>query len=105
MVCRLRGIADLCRRGMEAFDEGRGAQADFYLYQALREARGLPSPVLEAKIMNNIGLLAALSGRREEAARMLSEALRRLETRVRTGSLHAVILKNLNKVSGCAPEG
>jgi hypothetical protein len=97
-MCAVKTVGELSRSGMRAFAEGRVRNADFLLHQALRQARSLHSPVLEAKILNNIGLVAALSGREQQARAILQEALATLERKVRAGALHSVISGNLSSL-------
>ena len=102
-MCAVKAVGDLSRSGMRAFEEGRIENADFLLHQALMRARSLNSPVLEAKILNNIGLVAALSGREGKARETLRQALGRLEQKVREGKLHSIISGNLSSLPAECP--
>lgn len=94
-MCAVKAVGQLSRSGMEEFHAGRAENAEFLLHQALMRAKRLESPVLEAKILNNLGLVASLSGKREQAREILNKALATLEKRVTEGSLHELIRKNL----------
>lgn len=94
-MCAVKNIGQLSRSGMQAFQEGQVHNAEFLLHQALVQAKSLNSPVLEAKILNNIGLVASLTGKKDLARETLATALATLEKKVVSGSLHDLISKNL----------
>ena len=99
-MCAVKDVGALSRSGMSAFQAGQVGNAEFLLHQALMKAKQLKSPVLEAKILNNIGLVASLTGKKEKASEALSCALATLEQRVTSGSLHTIICKNLAESRG-----
>lgn len=95
-MCAVTAIRDLCRSGMAANEHGDHAAADFYLHQALRQAQGRKSPVLEAKILNTMGVLALTRGRQACAVAPFTQALHKVEARIgRENVLYRVISNNL----------
>jgi len=63
----LKKLGLLNRQGMLACNEGRPEDALFQLTQADRLARTMQSPLHEAKVRNNMGLVYQMSGKFEEA--------------------------------------
>ena len=95
-MCALKSIQNLCRDGMSAAGAGNFAGAGFLLRQALRQAGAIASPVLEAKILNSLGVVSLMRGRGAEAAPHLALALEKVERRVgKNNKLYAVIESNL----------
>jgi Flp pilus assembly protein TadD len=81
---------------MRACAEGDRAGGEFLLHQALLRAQGLKSPVLEAKILNNLGLIVSMSGRRDDAVRYLQTALDKITASIGSNNkLHRVVAGNL----------
>ena len=95
-MCAVTSIRDLCRAGAAAHAAGDALNADFLLHQAYSQARGLQSPVLEAKILNTMAVFA-MEGRRAKAAiPLLARAQARVEARIgRQNKLYSVISNNL----------
>ncbi len=97
-MCALKSIRDLCRCGMAAAEKGDHEGANFLLRQALRQAGALSSPVLEAKILNSMGIVRLLQGRTADAAPFLTSALDKVERRAgKSNRLYAVIAANLSR--------
>jgi Flp pilus assembly protein TadD len=97
-MCALKNIRELCRYGMRTAEAGDHSGAQFLLHQALRQAQGLASPVLEAKILNSLGVVCLLRGSGRDAVRHLARALERVERRVgRNNKLYAAIAGNLRR--------
>lgn len=71
----LMRMAMLNREGMGACREGRLDDALFQLTQALQTARAMKMPLLEAKVLNNLGLVHRLRDETAEAEARLREAL------------------------------
>lgn len=66
-MSRLKKLGQLNRDGMNALNCGKMDDAMFQLIQADRLARDMESPLHEAKVRNNIGLVHQAAGRNEEA--------------------------------------
>ena len=97
-MCALKGIRELCRAGQEAQERGDHMQAEFLLRQALHGAEGLGSPVLEAKIMNTIGVFAMVQGSAAKSVSTLGLALEKVRLRLGTeNKLFAAIERNLQE--------
>ncbi len=95
-MCALKSIQDLCRCGMASANGGDAAGAQFMLHQALRQARSLASPVLEAKILNSLGVVCLMGGQGSAAVPHFTRALEKVEARVgRNNKLYATIESNL----------
>ncbi len=103
-MCAVAVIRQLCQSGMEADSQGDHLGASFFLHQALAQAKGRNSPVLEAKILNTMGVLALLRGDVTAAVKPLSQALEKVVARVGTeNALYRVIRKHLDQaLDGCA---
>ncbi len=112
-MCALKSIRDLCRSGMGCVDRGDYLGGRFLLRQALRQAQALASPVLEAKILNSLGVACLLEGSSRDAAGYFARALERVESRAGKGNkLYAVIEGNLRRAetgdedpAGPGPDG
>ncbi len=97
-MCAVKVVGELNRNGMKAYEAGDVSGAEFLLHQALLRARGTKSAVLEAKILNNIGLIEILTGRKESAASHLRAALEKVRARVGgENKLHSVVRNNLER--------
>ena len=97
-MCAVKAVGQLSRTGMKAYEAGDVMGAEFLLHQALLRAQGMNSPVLEAKILNNIGLVSALTGRKADAVRHLQTALEKVRNRVGCeNKLHALLVRNLEQ--------
>lgn len=98
--CRtLRRVADLCRGGMRAFEQGRGPLGERMTRDALDLVRGLGGlTVLEGRIHNNLGVMLHSFGRREEALDHYDQALRLIRERAgRDCRLYRVVEGNCRK--------
>ena len=95
-MCALTSIRALCRAGAAAHAAGDRLNGDFLLHQAYSQARGLQSPVLEAKILNTMAVFA-MEGRRPKAAiPLLTQAREKVYARIgRQNKLYSVISNNL----------
>jgi hypothetical protein len=72
--------------------------ADFLLHQACVLAKGLHSPVLEAKLLNTRGVFAMANRRRQAAVAFLAQAQAKVDARIgRNNKLYAVISSNLRR--------
>ena len=97
-MCAVKAVGQLSRTGMKAYEAGDVPGAEFFLHQALLRAKGMKSPVLEAKILNNIGLILVLSGRKGDAVGYLQSALEKVQDTVGCDNkLHTVLSKNLEQ--------
>ena len=95
-MCALKGIRELCRAGAEAHARGDDLNAEFLLRQAHAQAKGLKSPVLEAKILNTMAVFALEASRAAEAVPLLVLARDMVRGRIGQGNrLHTVISNNL----------
>lgn len=100
-MCAMRNLSELSRSGMRACARGDLLNADFLLNQALQQAIGMQSAVLEAKLRNNLGLVCRLSGRMDEAEAHFSEAANKLVARIgKKGALYQALQRNLSELSG-----
>lgn len=89
----------LNREGMKACNEGRSDDALFQLLQADRIAKNLESPLHEAKIRNNIGLVHQVAGNDEEALACFRVAAGfAVEGAGEGNRLHKVIVRNLQSL-------
>ena len=95
-MCALKTIKEFCRAGVAAHESGDALGAEFQLHQAYVWAKGLKSPVLEAKILNTMAVFAMADQRPANAVPMLREAREKVAARVgRSNKLYAVITNNL----------
>ena len=95
-MCALRSIQELCRAGAEAHASGNAVNADFLLHQAYAQAKGLGSPVLEAKILNTIAVFAMEKKRAKTAVPLLTQAREKVRARIGINNkLYKVISGNL----------
>lgn len=98
-MSRLQKLGMLNREGMKACNSGRNEDALFQLIQADSIARSLKSPLHEAKVRNNIGLVHQLSGNNEEALACFRLAKRSAVAGAGTDTkLHRVIVRNLTRL-------
>lgn len=97
-MCALKEVKRLCESGREAQERGGYMEADFYLFQALQYARGLKSPVLEAKILNTQGVFLIARGRPEESLPTFALALERTREKIgENNRLYEGITRNRDK--------
>lgn len=102
-MCALKSIRQLCEAGAEAHGSGDALNADFFLRQARSQARGLNSPILEAKILNTMAVFALADGRADKAAPLLAEARQKVGDRIGTrNKLYSVISNNLLQAEAAA---
>ncbi|WP_272699218.1 tetratricopeptide repeat protein [Desulfovibrio sp. Fe33] len=95
----LKKLGMLNREGMRACNEGRPGDALFQLTQADSLARSLNSPLHEAKVRNNMGLVYQVSGKYEEArVSYRIAASRAVEGGAEGTGLHRVIMTNLGSL-------
>ena len=93
-MCALKGIRELCQAGAEAQKKGDHFAAEFFLRQALRQACGVGSPILEAKIMNTMGVFLMVQGAVPKSVPLFAGE----KVRIRVGEKNALftaISKNL----------
>ncbi len=96
-------IKALCRAGAKAHEAGDAVNAEFLLHQAYAQARGLKSPVLEAKILNTMAVFAMEKKRSRQAIPLLAQAREKVEARIgRRNKLYAVIANNLRRAEASA---
>ncbi len=89
----------LNREGMKAFNAGRSDDAMFHLIQADRLARSMKSPLHEAKVRNNIGLVHQGDGKAEEARACFRLAAMHAVKGAGEGNvLHKTIIRNLDRL-------
>ena len=104
-MTQLHTLGLLNREGMKACNEGRTDDAMFKLVQADRLAQAMDSPLHEAKIRNNIGLVHQMAGKDEEALACYRLAAKNAVKGAGEGnSLHSVILRNLNRLESMLQE-
>lgn len=95
-MCALKSIKALCKAGANAHAAGDPVNADFLLHQAYAQAKGLNSPVLEAKILNTMAVFAMEDKRSKAAIPLLVRALAKVDARIgRHNKLYSVISNNL----------
>lgn len=105
-MCALKNIRELCRAGAEAHAAGDAVNAEFFLRQAYVRARALPSPVLEAKILNTMGAFALEDNRPHAAVPFLRQARKKVDARIgRDNTLYHVISDNLLQAEVAAITG
>ncbi|MDD4730900.1 MAG: hypothetical protein PHX58_03085 [Desulfovibrio sp.] len=101
--CRILGkVGDLCRGGMALCSAGENLLAERVLRIALDMSRehGL-GPVLEAKAVNNLGLVLQSEGRSREALDAFGVALGLIRGRVGTDNkLYRTVNNNYQQVLG-----
>lgn len=98
-MSRLKQLGILNRAGMVAFNEGRTDDALFQLVQANQLARAMESPLHEAKVRNNIGLVHQGVGNHAEALTCFRLAARNaVRGAGKENSLHKVITRNLTRL-------
>ncbi|CCH48874.1 hypothetical protein [Pseudodesulfovibrio piezophilus] len=87
------------REGMKAFNNGQVEDALFQLAQANRIARQMGSPLHEAKVRNNLGLVHQSAGNEEEALVCFRLAAKSaVKGAGIDNSLHKVISRNLSRL-------
>ena len=102
-MCVLKDIRALCRAGAAAHAAGDALNADCLLQQAFGMARDLKSPVLEAKILNTLGVFALAGGRARAAVPLLAQARDKVKARIGdSNKLYAVIENNLRQAEEAA---
>ncbi len=102
-MCACVALSKLINEGMIACNDGRYHEAALLLDEALGQAERLGSPVHQAKIRNNLGLVFQLQGRREDARQAFSQALAGVEKRVgRCNRLYDSIQSNLRRLDAAA---
>lgn len=105
-MCALKNIRELCEAGAKAHEKGDEINGDFLLRQAYSQARGLNSPVLEAKILNTMGVFALERKHAVKAVPLLAEAREKVKARVGTkNKLYEVICNNLMQAQVAAVVG
>lgn len=91
----LKKLGMLNREGMKAFNTGRLDNAMFQLLQASHIARDMKSPLHEAKVRNNIGLVHQVTGNTDEALACFRLAERyAIEGAGAGNKLHKIIGRN-----------
>lgn len=102
-MTRLKRLGMLNRAGMEAFNEGRMEDALFQLVQADQLARSLESPLHEAKVRNNIGLVHQGTGDHDKAMACFKLAARYALKGAGAGNtLHKAIVRNMMRLESDA---
>lgn len=102
-MSRLEKMGVLNREGMRLFNAGRIDDALSQLIQADRIARDLKSPLHEAKVRNNIGLVHQVDGNTEEALACFRLASRSAALGGGKGTtLHKIISRNLTRLEQVA---
>lgn len=102
-MSRLKKLGLLNREGMKAVNEGKLDDAMFQLIQANRIARDLASPLHEAKVRNNIGLVHQVSGKIDEAKACFRLAEKSAIQGAGEGNtLHKIIVRNLTRLEQVA---
>lgn len=95
----LRRLGMLNRAGMRAFNEGRYNDAMFQLMQAKSIARQMESPLHEAKVRNNIGLVHQGAGNIDDALESFRlAAVFAVEGAGEGNILHKAIDRNMAKI-------
>lgn len=95
----LKKLGILNREGMKAFNEGNVDDAMFQLVQANRIARQMGSPLHEAKVRNNIGLIHQGVGNKDEALACFRLAEKSaIEGAGNGNALHKIIVRNLSRL-------
>lgn len=90
----------LIRAGMKAASEDRLEDAVFQLHMALSMARGMDSPLHEAKVRNNLALVHQLRDDLNAARSELRQALEIVENSVgQDNILYRKIADNLDKAA------
>lgn len=98
-MSRLKKLGLLNREGMKSFNKGNVDNAMFQLLQASRIARDLASPLHEAKVRNNIGLVHQESGNSEEAMVCFRLAEKSAIQGAGKGNmLHKIIARNMTRL-------
>lgn len=98
-MSRLRRLGMLNREGMKSFNQGRHNDALFQLIQAGQIARLMESPLHEAKVRNNIGLVHQGLGNLNEAMSCFRLARRQAVKGAGEGNvLEKTIIRNLDRL-------
>lgn len=96
---QLKKLGMLNREGMAACNAGHTEDAMFQLVQAERMARRLKSPLHEAKVRNNMGLVHQVSGNWEQALVCFRLAERQaIQGGGVDNPLHRIICRNLDRL-------
>lgn len=105
-MSRLQKIGMLNREGMKACNAGKNDDALFQLIQADALTQSMKSPLQQAKVRNNIGLVHQVSGNREEALTCFRLAARfAVEGAGEGNALHTTIGRNLERLEKTAEGG
>lgn len=98
-MSRLKKLGLLNREGMKSFNAGKVDDAMFQLMQANVIARQMDSPLHEAKVRNNIGLVQQVAGKTDEALACFRMAERFAIKGAGEGNmLHKIIARNLTRL-------
>lgn len=98
-MSRLKKLGLLNREGMTALNAGKVDNAMFQLMQADILARDMKSPLHQAKVRNNIGLVHQASGRTDEALACFRLAERSaVDAAGKHTQLHKIIVRNLTRL-------
>lgn len=102
-MSRLKKLGMLNREGMKSINAGRVEDALFQLVQADSIARDLKSPLHEAKVRNNIGLVHQVAGKTDEALACFRMAEKYAIKGAGEGNtLHKIITRNLSRLEQAA---
>lgn len=86
---------------MAACNEGRLEEAEAKLTRALDQARATGIKCLEAKILNNLGIIYTFQGAWDKALLIYEKALDIIEHKIgKNNWFHAAVQRNLMKVLG-----
>lgn len=95
----LKTIGNLNRSGMKAGNSGNFAKAFLSLEDALSLSRELDKKCLEAKLLNNLGILYTMSGAWDQAMLKYEKSLVIVADHYGTGNgLYKTLQKNINHI-------
>lgn len=92
--------AQQCKRAMDLANASQTEQAEILLRQALGGLRRANLPMVQAKILNSLGLVYAQQERRQKAVSCFSLSMRLVERHVGPDNwLYARIAENKNRLA------
>ncbi len=104
-MSKLHTLGLLNREGMKALNEGRSEDAIFQLIQADRLAKSMNSPLHEASVRNNIGLVHQQTGNIVEALACFRVAVESAVVGAGEGNiLQKAIVRNMTRLESSVAE-
>ena len=89
-----------CKMAMALFNDGKTAEAETLLEEAIRDVRGTGLPMMQAKLLNSLGMVYSRQNRTRKAERALAASLRIIAGRIGTENrLYERVAANLHSLA------